>query len=104
MEECGYEVNIEDIRRVRAFRTGVGVTGSLHTMFYTEVNDEMKVSEGGGIQGEEDIELFELPVSDITAFINDESAPKPPGLILALMWFLYEKDLPAPAASASETK
>ena len=61
MEECGYEVNIEDIRRVRAFRTGVGVTGSLHTMFYTEVNDEMKVSEGGGIQGEEDIEPHSRP-------------------------------------------
>jgi UDP-sugar diphosphatase len=109
MEECGYRVALEHIHRVKAFRMGVGLIGAVHTIFYAEVSDADVVSgAGGGNRHEgEFIELFELKESEVRAFVNDEEEvsgsenevsvrlrnnSKPPGLLFALMWFMYERD------------
>ncbi|GFS91343.1 uridine diphosphate glucose pyrophosphatase NUDT14 [Nephila pilipes] len=52
-EECGYLVPLPLFQKVTSFRSGVGVAASLQTLFYVEVTDSMKVSDGGGNSHEE---------------------------------------------------
>ncbi|XP_043552837.1 uridine diphosphate glucose pyrophosphatase NUDT14 isoform X1 [Chiloscyllium plagiosum] len=69
-------------------RSGVGVTGSKHTMFYVEVSDDLHVGSGGG-QAEEGelIEVVHVPLKDWQTFIFDECIPKTVGVSFAFMWF-----------------
>lgn len=93
LEECGFDVSVDNIHKIRSFRVGVGLIGCLHTIFYAEVNDSMKVGTGGGNQHEgEFIELYEIHKDLIREFLNDESKQKPPGLLYGLMWFIYERE------------
>lgn len=92
LEECGYHVNIENIHKLTQSRSP-GIQGALHTTFYAEVNESSKVKEGGGNAEEgEFIEVYELPVDEIKAFVEDDSFEKPLGCKYSLKWFLYEKD------------
>lgn len=74
------------------FRSGVGVAGSIQTLYYVEVSDSMKVSDGGGNAHEgEYIEVIEMDLQEANSLIYDETAPRPPSLLLALMWFFQNK-------------
>ena len=89
LEECGYEVPEDKIQRITSFRNGIGTVGSLQTLFYTEVEDEMQVSiRGGNIDEGERIELFYLPVEKLNHFLLDESKHKPADLLFAASWWL----------------
>ncbi|XP_002735217.1 uridine diphosphate glucose pyrophosphatase NUDT14-like [Saccoglossus kowalevskii] len=91
LEECGYDVKVECLERITSTRN-VGTSGSLQTLYYVEVTDEMKVAAGGGLTEEgEMIEVIELPLKDTKHFIMDESIPKPPNLQFAFMWFYANK-------------
>ena len=85
-EECGYDVPLEKIERITAFHTSVGFAGSKQVVYYAQVDEGMKVSEGGGID-HEDIEVVYLPLSEAKALIYDESIAKTPGLMFAFMWW-----------------
>jgi len=85
-EECGYRVPIESIEKITSFHTSVGFAGSKQTLYYVEVDDSMKVSEGGGIDDEQ-IEVLYLPIEEAKAFISDESIAKTPGIMYAFMWW-----------------
>jgi len=85
-EECGYRVPLDCIERVTSFYTSVGFAGSVQTLYYAEVDEKMHVSEGGGIEGEQ-IEVIELPISELDRFIFDESIAKTPGLMFAFLWW-----------------
>jgi UDP-sugar diphosphatase len=89
-EECGYHISLEDIERVTSFHTSVGFAGSKQTLYYAEVDEKMKISEGGGIDGEV-IEVIELPVSELERFIFDEKIAKTPGLMFAFMWWRQKR-------------
>ncbi|XP_045172308.2 uridine diphosphate glucose pyrophosphatase NUDT14-like [Mercenaria mercenaria] len=90
LEECGYKVTTESLRRITGFRNGVGTSAAYQDMFYVEVTDEMKVSPGGGNQHEgELIDIVEIPLSEGRTFMMDESKPKHVGVMFAIMWF-YE--------------
>ena len=89
LEECGYEVHASKLERITAFYTAVGFAGSSQTLFYTEVDESMKRSEGGGVD-HEDIEVVELSLSEAKTFIYDESKAKTPGIMFAFMWW-FEK-------------
>ena len=72
------------------FRSGVGISGAMQTMFYVEVTDDMKVSAGGGLVEEgELIHVLEVPLSESRKLLEDDSIPKPAGFLFAIMWF-YE--------------
>ena len=86
LEECGYDVPIESIERVSAFHTSVGFAGSRQTLYYAEVDEMMRLHEGGGID-QEQIEVIELPTAEAEAFIYDESIAKTPGLMFAFLWW-----------------
>uniref|UniRef100_A0A2D4IJE5 Uridine diphosphate glucose pyrophosphatase NUDT14 n=1 Tax=Micrurus lemniscatus lemniscatus TaxID=129467 RepID=A0A2D4IJE5_MICLE len=88
LEECGYEVPVTSLKRITSYRSGVGVTGSKQTLFYAQVTDDMKSSEGGGQPEEgELIEVVEIPLQDSMKFAYDETFPKTMGVIFSFMWF-----------------
>ncbi len=88
-EECGYAVPLETLERITSFHTSVGFAGSKQMLYYVEVDESMKVSEGGGVD-HEDIEVIYLPVKDAKALIYDESIAKTPGLMFAFMWWFEQ--------------
>ncbi len=83
-EECGYK--IKKLERITSFYTAVGFAGAQQTLFYAEVNESMKIHEGGGIDVEE-IEVIYLDISEAKTFILDESHAKTPGIMYAMMWW-----------------
>ena len=85
-EECGYKVSVEEIEKIISFYTSVGFAGSKQTLYYAEVDERMRVNEGGGVDDEQ-IEVITLPVSEAKALIYDERIAKTPGLMFAFMWY-----------------
>jgi len=85
-EECGYAVSLENVQKITSFYTSVGFAGSRQTLYYAEVDESMKVSEGGGVDGEL-IEVISLPLQEAKTFMYDENIVKTPGLMFAFMWW-----------------
>ena len=95
LEECGFDVLSHSIERITLVNNAVGFAGSKQTIFYVEVDESMRVGEGGGIDTEL-IEVIELPTSKAKDFIYDESVAKTTGLLFAFMWWF---DLKIPQLS-----
>jgi UDP-sugar diphosphatase len=89
-EECGYAVPLQSLERITSFHTSVGFAGSKQTLYFTEVDESMKISEGGGVDHEQ-IEVVYLPVDQAKAMIYDENIAKTPGLMFAFMWWFENK-------------
>ncbi len=97
-EECGYLVPLEKIQKITSFYTSVGFAGSRQILYYAEIDESMKVSQGGGVDGEL-IEVIEIPLSEAKALIYDEAIAKTPGLMFAFMWWMDKyigQDYPLP--------
>lgn len=62
-------------------------------MFYAEIDNSMKVSEGGGNVNEgEQIELEYIPVEDAKRrLLYDENIQRPLGVVFAVSWFFDNK-------------
>ncbi len=90
-EECGYAVALNAITAITSFYTAVGFAGAKQTLYYCEVQEGMRVNEGGGVLGE-DIELVYLAKEEAQAFILDESKAKTPGIMYALMWWFNTRN------------
>ncbi len=89
-EECGYDVPIEKIEKITSFHTSVGFAGSKQILYYVEVDEGMKISEGGGVDGEL-IEVINLSIEDAEDMIYNETIAKTPGLMFAFMWWSSRK-------------
>jgi UDP-sugar diphosphatase len=87
LEECGYDVELKSIEKITSFYTAVGFAGGKQTLYFVEVDEQMRVDDGGGIDDEE-IEVIYLPTSKAKSFISDESVAKTPGLMYSFMWYL----------------
>jgi UDP-sugar diphosphatase len=88
-EECGYAVLLENIEKITSFYTSVGFAGSKQTLYYVEIDESMKVSQGGGVDREL-IEVVYLPIPEAQELIYNETIAKTPGLMFAFMWW-FEK-------------
>jgi UDP-sugar diphosphatase len=77
-EECGYAVALESVEKITSFYTSVGFAGSKQTLYYVEVDESMKVSDGGGVD-DELIEVVLLSIEDAKEFIYNENIVKTPG-------------------------
>ncbi|WP_324172203.1 NUDIX hydrolase [Sulfurimonas sp.] len=86
LEECGYDVPVENLQKITSFYPSVGISGTKQILYYAECDDGMKVSEGGGLE-EEEIEVIYLPINKAKEFMFDESYQKTPGLLMAFYWF-----------------
>ncbi len=90
LEECGYDVPLENIEKISAFYTSVGISGTHQTLYYAQIDESMKVSEGGGIH-EEEIEVVYIPLKKAKEFMFDESYQKTTGVSLSFYWFFNHK-------------
>jgi UDP-sugar diphosphatase len=89
-EECGYSVKPENIEFITAFHTCVGISGAYQSLFYAQIDESMRIHDGGGDHTEE-IELVWLPTAEAKAFITDTSKPKTPGVGLGFYWWFDNK-------------
>lgn len=90
-EECGYLVSPDRLETVLTYRSGVGTSGSLQTMFYCEVADSDKACDGGGVDGEI-IEVVEYSMEEARQLVTQgASVSSPPSFLLGVLWFLTNK-------------
>ena len=89
LEETGYAVPPDRIKKITSYFTAVGFAGAQQTLYYVVVEDEDKVSEGGGIDVEA-IEVLYLPTKKAKTFMYDEELVKTPGLLYAMTWWFAE--------------
>ncbi len=90
LEETGYKAS--SITRITASYTALGFAANRQTLFWAAIDESMKSSSGGGVDGEK-IELVFVPKSDIEAFLYDENRVKAPNLMFAINWFLANVSL-----------
>ncbi len=91
LEETGFKVEPKELERVTSFYTSVGSSGAKQTLFYIEVDEDKRVSKGGGVEGEEQIEVIEIPIQNAKKMIFDKNIATTPGLMFAFYWFFKEK-------------
>ncbi len=86
LEECGYDIPLQNIKKISTFFTNVGVSGATQTLYYAACDESMRVSQGGGL-AEEEIEVIYIPYEKAKEFMFDESYQKTPGMMMAFYWF-----------------
>ena len=92
LEECGYDVPLCNFEYIQKFLSGVGISGANMHLFYTEVNDQMRVSNGGGLEEEgELIEVIEMSPTNVETYIRQDFVRSPMFTIYGLTWFLNNK-------------
>ena len=91
LEECGYNVELENIEKITEFYSSVGFAGSKQTLFFATIDEKCKVHQGGGVD-DENIEVIFIPRKQAYEFILDESYPKTSGIMFAFLWFLKERN------------
>ncbi|KHN71457.1 Uridine diphosphate glucose pyrophosphatase [Toxocara canis] len=90
IEECGYDVKECDITLLKKFITGIGASGAQQYLFYAEIDESMKVNEGGGTENERIQKVFmTLPEAD--RYYQKREVLSAPGLLYALQWFFSQK-------------
>jgi len=87
LEECGFSVEPYSLEKITSFYTSVGFAGSKQHLYFAQVNESMRVNSGGGVDGEEMIEVVELSIKEAKEIIYNENIPKTPGLLFAFNWF-----------------
>jgi len=90
LEECGYDVPVENLEKINAFYTSVGISGTHQTLYYAQIDESMKRDEGGGLE-EEEIEVIYIPLREVKSFMFNERYQKTTGVSLAFYWFLNHK-------------
>jgi len=86
LEETGYDVPLEKVEKITSFYTAVGFAGGSQTLYFANLDESMKVDEGGGIDNEF-IEVIYIKKDDVMEFMLDEKIAKTSGLMFALMWY-----------------
>jgi len=88
LEETGFKVDASDLKKVTSFYISVGVAGSKQHLYFVEVDESLRANSGGGVVGEEMIEVLEIPLDRAREFMFNEDIAKTPGLLFAFEWFL----------------
>ncbi len=88
LEECGFDVEVDSLEYLTSFYTCVGHAGSKQHLYFVEVDESKRVNGGGGVEGEEMIEVIEIPIKKAREFMFDLNIAKTPGLLFAFEWFL----------------
>ena len=92
LEECGYDVDVKELKKVTSTWGNVGTTASKQTIYYVEVDSSKKVHKGGGID-DEDIEVVAIKSNEVEKLVFDENIVLTPGAKLALLWWIkYKKE------------
>jgi len=70
-EEIGYDVPLKNITSHKVFKSSVGTSGTNAYTYFCEVTENMKVSEGGGLESE-DIELIKIPYQEVSQYFDSD--------------------------------
>ena len=89
LEECGYEA--KKLQKIGEFYSSVGTSGAKQSVFYAEVCNDDKKTNGGGID-DEFIEIIEIPHKNVLSFLQTPNIT--PSLGFAFMWFLQKSQNP----------
>ncbi|KPU72847.1 uncharacterized protein Dana_GF27776 [Drosophila ananassae] len=91
LEECGYDVHPDSIQLVFYYRSGIGTSSGRMAMYYCEVCDEQKITNGGGVENEV-IQVVELSLSEAAKLVQTGATTNGgPTFLLALVWFFLNK-------------
>lgn len=91
-EECGYQVEPNKLEKIKTFIGSVGAFGGTQNLFYTEVEDAMKAGDGGGLAHEgEMLQVKEMSILEVEAYIQQDQVNSPPGFLFAILWFKLNK-------------
>jgi len=91
-EECGYQVEPNKLEKIKTFIGSVGAFGGQQNLFFTEVEDSMKVGDGGGLAHEgEFLRVKEMTIPEVEAYIEQDHVNSPPGFLFAILWFKLNK-------------
>jgi UDP-sugar diphosphatase len=63
-EEMGYDVPVKDVKFIRQYLSSVGTQATNVYCFTAKVTEDMKISEGGGLDSE-DIRIVRIPYADV---------------------------------------
>lgn len=106
-EECGFDVPVDEIRKISSFLTNVGVTGTRQHLFFALIDDSRQVHAGGGVHDEVIIPEY-ISLAQAEEFLYDETLAKTPGLMFAFYWFFERFGRHAehldPATAAKRTR
>lgn len=90
LEECGYKVFPSKLEEIGVFYSSTGLSGGKQTIFFVEVTQKDRITNGGGID-DECIEVLSLKLDDVKDFLQDSNISKTTGLGYALKWFFDTK-------------
>lgn len=92
LEECGYQVPLEDLQQIFKFCNLSETTGARSTFFYCEVTEAQRVSQGGGsVEEHEIVEVIEMKVEDVLNYSKQSYVCSPMNFMFLFNWFLYHK-------------
>lgn len=88
-EELGFEVSA--VTRVRAIFPSPAILSERIILYYVEVTDVQRRTNGGGTVDEhEDLEIIEVPVRELRSFVAEKQLSDAKTLI-GIAWFLSER-------------
>lgn len=88
LEECGYDVPLSEIKHIKTLRSSVGTVGTRSYGYIAEVDESMKVNEGGGLP-EEDIAVIRIKFEDIFTWLYEEDNATDAITALLLTYFMF---------------
>lgn len=89
LEECGYNVPVSRIEEIMKYRSGVGTSGSLQTLFYCTVKDSDKLAGSGGGVDDEIIEVVNVSLEEARKMVQKgTSHSSPPSFLFGILYFL----------------
>lgn len=86
LEECGYDIPLENLQKIGSFYTSVGISGTHQTIYYASCDESMRVNDGGGLHDEE-IEVVYIPMNEAKNFMFNDSYQKTTGVLMSFYWF-----------------
>ena len=90
LEECGYDIPVQNLEKISSFYTSVGISGTHQTLYYASCDESMRINDGGGLH-DEDIEVIYIPLKEAREFMFDESYQKTTGVMMTFYWFFDTK-------------
>ena len=88
LEECGYDVPLESIKHIKTLRSSVGTVGARSYAYIVEVDESMKVNDGGGLP-EEDIAVIRIKFEDVFEWLYEEDNATDVITALLFTYFMF---------------
>jgi nudix-type nucleoside diphosphatase (YffH/AdpP family) len=87
-EECGYKISKKNIRFINSFFASPGYSTENFHLFYAEVTNENKVSDGGGLEEENEyIQVVEIQANEFKNMVKNNQFHDSKTCVAGL-WFL----------------